>query len=160
MQQRIGIGFDIHRFVDGRQLVLGGVDIPYSRGLDGHSDADVLLHALCDALLGALGKGDIGEHFPNTDPAYRNISSMILLEKVYQMVEQAGYVVSNVDAVIQAEEPKLREYKPQMKFHIAYKLAVSEDAVNIKATTMEGLGAIGHKEGIAAFVSVLLVKQE
>lgn len=159
MRQRIGLGYDIHRLVEGRKLILGGVEIPYTKGLLGHSDADVLLHAVCDALLGAIGKGDIGEHFPDTDEKYRGISSMLLLEKVYKLVEQEGYVVSNVDALIQAEEPQLKDYKEQMKFHIAYKLAIDEDAVNIKATTLEGLGAIGRKEGIAAFATVLLVKQ-
>jgi len=158
MDQRIGIGYDIHRFIEGRPLILGGVEIPYGHGLEGHSDADVLLHAVCDALLGALGKGDIGEHFPNTDAAFKDISSMVLLERVYKMVEDAGYKVNNVDCVIQAEEPNLKTYKNQMCFHIAYKLALSEDAVNVKATTQERLGAIGHKEGIAAFASVLLIK--
>lgn len=157
--QRIGIGYDIHRLAAGRKLVLGGVEISYDRGLEGHSDADVLLHAVCDAILGALGKGDIGEHFPNTDEKYKDISSMVLLEQVNAMALEAGYAVGNVDCVIQAEEPNLKKYKPQMRFHIAYRLAVDEDAVNIKATTQERLGAIGHKEGIAAFAVVLLVKR-
>ena len=159
MKHRIGIGYDIHRFADGRKLVLGGVEIPHPRGLDGHSDADVVLHAVCDAILGALGEGDIGEHFPNTDKRYRNISSMVLLEKVMILTQEKGYRVVNVDTIIQAEEPKLSDYKSQMRFHIAYKLAIDETAVNIKATTQEGLGAIGNKEGIAAFASVLLEKQ-
>jgi len=159
MNQRIGIGYDIHRLVEGRKLILGGVEIPYERGLEGHSDADVLLHAVCDAILGALGKGDIGEHFPNTDEQYKDISGLVLLEKVNAIVEEEGYRVNNVDCVIQAEEPNLKKYKSQMRFHIAYKLAVDEDAVNIKATTQEQLGAIGNKEGIAAFASVLLIKK-
>lgn len=159
MEQRIGIGYDIHRLVAGRKLVLGGVEVPYDRGLQGHSDADVLLHAVCDAILGALGKGDIGEHFPNTDEKYKDISSMVFLEKVNTIAAQAGYAVGNIDCVIQAEEPNLKKYKPQMRFHIADRLAIDEDAVNIKATTQERLGAIGHKEGIAAFAVVVLVKK-
>ena len=159
MNYRIGIGYDIHRFKEGRKLILGGVEIPFPRGLEGHSDADVLIHAVCDAILGALGEGDIGEHFPTTDKRYKDISSMVLLTKVSELVQEKGYVVSNVDTVIQAEEPNLKEYKTQMRFHIAYKLAVDEDAVNIKATTQEGLGSIGNKEGIAAFATVLLTKE-
>ena len=114
MKQRVGIGYDIHRLIEGRKLILGGAEIPYDRGLDGHSDADVLLHAVCDAVLGALGKGDIGEHFPNTDEKYKDISSLILLEKVYALAEREGYQVNNVDCVIQAEEPNLKQYKPEM----------------------------------------------
>ena len=159
MQFRVGIGYDIHRFAHGRKLILGGVEIPFNRGLDGHSDADVLLHAVCDALLGALGKGDIGEHFPNTDKRYKSISSMVLLEKVNDLVQKEGYRVANVDTIIQAEEPNLKDYKTQMRFHVAYKLAISEDCVNIKATTTEGLDAIGEGQGIAAFASVLLIKE-
>ena len=156
MKQRVGMGYDIHRLVEGRKLILGGVEIPYEKGLDGHSDADVLLHAVCDAVLGAMGKGDIGEHFPNTDEKYRNISSLILLEKVQMIVEEEGYRVNNVDCVIQAEEPCLKEYKKEMCSHIAWNLRVEQERVNIKATTQEQLGAIGNKEGIAAFAIVLL----
>ena len=156
MKQRVGIGYDIHRLIEGRKLILGGVEIPYDRGLDGHSDADVLLHAVCDAVLGALGKGDIGEHFPNTDEKYKNISSLLLLEQVQSIVMEEGYQVSNVDCVIQAEEPNLKKYKPQMCSQIADKLKIGKEMVNIKATTHEQLGAIGKKEGIAAFASVLL----
>jgi 2-C-methyl-D-erythritol 2,4-cyclodiphosphate synthase len=159
MGQRVGIGYDIHRLVTGRRLVLGGVEVPYDRGLEGYSDADVLLHAVCDAVLGALGEGDIGEHFPNSDARYKDISSMVLLEKVHRLALEAGYAVGNVDCVIQAEEPSLKDYKPRMRACIARLLAVGEDAVNIKATTQERLGAIGHKEGIAAFAVVLLVKR-
>lgn len=157
---KIGLGYDIHRLEAGRKLILGGVDIPYEKGLVGHSDADVLLHAICDALLGALSKGDIGIHFPNTDPAYKDISSMKLLQKVVELMEAEGFVVGNVDAMIQAEEPNLKEYKNQMRFHIAYKLAIDESCVNIKATTMESIGALGKKEGIAAFATVLIVKKD
>ncbi len=158
MRQRIGIGYDIHRLIEGRKLILGGVEIPYERGLEGHSDADVLLHAVCDAILGALGKGDIGEHFPNTDEQYKGISSLVLLEKVHAIAEAEGYCVDNVDCIIQAEEPNLKKYKSQMRILIADKLSTKADAINIKATTQERLGAIGNKEGIAAFASALLVK--
>lgn len=160
MGQRIGIGYDIHRLGVGRRLVLGGVEIPHEQGLEGHSDADVLVHAVCDAVLGALGKGDIGEHFPDTDARYKDISSLVLLEKVKAMAGEEGYRVGNVDCVIQAEEPILKEYKPRMRLHIARALAVDEGAVNIKATTQERLGAVGRKEGIAAFASVVLIKGE
>lgn len=159
MNYRTGLGYDIHRLVKGRKLILGGVEIPYSKGLEGHSDADVLLHAICDAILGALGKGDIGEHFPNTDPLYKNVSSLVLLGKVNDLAQGEGYRVNNVDAVIQAQEPCLKEYKSQMRSHIAYKLAIDESCVNIKATTQEGLGALGKGEGIAAFATVLLIKK-
>lgn len=159
MQFKIGFGYDIHQLVEGRKLFLGGVEIPYEKGLLGHSDADVLIHAVCDALLGALGKGDIGEHFPNTDEEFKDISSMILLERVNEIVQSEGYQVGNIDTMIQAEEPNLKNYKSQMKFHIAYKLAIDENAVNIKATTQEKLGPIGEGKGIAAFASVLLVKK-
>jgi len=158
MAYRIGIGYDIHRLVEGRKLILGGVEIPHKKGLEGHSDADVLTHAVCDAILGALGKGDIGEHFPNTDQKYKGISSMVLLEKVNELVEAGGYKIANIDTVIQAEEPNLKEFKSQMRFHLALKLALDESQVNIKATTQEKLGAIGKGEGIAAFASVLLEK--
>ncbi len=156
--QRIGIGYDVHRLVKGRKLLLGGVEIPYELGLDGHSDADVLLHAICDAMLGALCKGDIGEHFPNTDRQYKNISSLKLLKKVNDLVLEEGYKINNVDAVILAQEPKLQSFKPKMIFHIADELGIDESAVNIKATTSEGLGFVGRKEGIAAYATVLLRK--
>lgn len=158
MSFKIGMGYDIHRFVAGRKLILGGVEIPHSRGLDGHSDADVLLHALCDAILGALGMGDIGEHFPNTDPKYKNISSLVLVDEVRALMEQEGYRLCNVDCTIQAEEPKLSDFKPAIRNQVAIRLGIDYETVNIKATTMEGLGAIGNKEGMAAFVSVLLAK--
>ncbi|MBZ0167024.1 MAG: 2-C-methyl-D-erythritol 2,4-cyclodiphosphate synthase [Candidatus Omnitrophica bacterium] len=158
MDIRTGLGYDIHRFAEGRKLVLGGVEIPHERGLDGHSDADVLLHALCDAILGALGLGDIGEHFPNTDPQYKDISSLMLLDQVRDQMQQAGYAITNVDCVIQAEEPNLLDYKPAMRNLIALRLEIPYEDVNIKATTMEGLGAIGGRQGMAALVSVLLTK--
>ncbi len=160
MSYKTGIGYDIHRFAKGRKLILGGIEIPYELGLDGHSDADVLTHAICDALLGAIGKGDIGELFPNTDPKYKDISSMILLQRVYDMVQAEDYKIGNIDVVVQAEEPKLKDFKSQIKFHLAYKLAIDESSLNIKATTQEGLGAIGEKKGIAAFATVLLRKKD
>lgn len=158
MHNRIGIGYDIHRFVKGRKLILGGVAIPHPKGLDGHSDADVVLHAVSDALLGAAGKGDIGEHFPNTDKKYKGISSLILLGQVRELISKEGYRVGNVDVVIQAEGPNLKNYKPRMRGTIAKALRIDESFVNIKATTNEGLGAIGEGQGIAAFAAVTLTK--
>jgi 2-C-methyl-D-erythritol 2,4-cyclodiphosphate synthase len=155
---RTGIGYDVHRFAKGRKLMLGGIEVPHSQGLDGHSDADVVLHAICDALLGAVGRGDIGEHFPPSDAKWKGVSSSVLLKKVNDLVTDAGYKVSNVDVVILAEEPHLKEHKAKMRFHIAFELAIDEDCVNIKATTNEGLGFIGKKEGIAAYASVLVTK--
>ena len=159
MQQKIGLGYDIHRLVKDRKLFLGGVEIPYHQGLLGHSDADVLLHAICDALLGALGQGDIGEHFPDTDPQYQDISSLTLLEKVYGFVQKNQYTINNIDAVIVAEEPKLKDFKQQMRETIASKLDIKQENVNIKATSQEGLGPIGEKKGIAAFATVLLTRR-
>ena len=158
MNHRLGIGYDIHRLVAGRKLILGGVKIPHKKGLEGHSDADVLTHALCDAILGALGKGDIGEHFPNTDSKYKNISSLVLLGKVNDLLRSEGYRIVNIDTVIQAEEPNLKVYKAKMRLILAKELALDKSQVNIKATTQEKLGAIGKGEGIAAFASVLLEK--
>jgi len=154
--QRVGIGYDVHRLVKGRKLFLGGVEIPYEKGLQGHSDADVLLHAICDAILGALGKGDIGEHFPNTDEAYRDISSMELLQTVYRFVKDAGFLIGNIDAVILAEEPNLKTYKQQMRGRIAEMVGLPPECVSIKAGTNEGLGAVGEKKGMAAYATVLL----
>lgn len=156
MTQRVGIGYDAHRLVKGRKLVLGGVEIPHTQGLDGHSDADVLVHAVCDAILGALGRGDIGEHFPNTDPRFKGADSIKFLEQVCALAAKEQYAVGNVDCVLQAEEPNLKEYKPRMRKRIAQTLKIDESAVNIKATTMEGMGFIGRKEGIAAFATVML----
>ncbi|MBI3601938.1 MAG: 2-C-methyl-D-erythritol 2,4-cyclodiphosphate synthase [Candidatus Omnitrophica bacterium] len=159
MNFRTGIGYDVHKLVKGRKLLLGGVEVPHPFGLEGHSDADVVLHAICDAILGAAGKGDIGEYFPNTDARYKDVSSSVLLKKVNQVANDDGYKVVNVDVVILAQEPKLFGYKPKMKFHIAYELAIDESQVNIKATTNEGLGFIGKKEGIACYATVLLRKE-
>ena len=159
MNPRIGIGYDIHRLVKGRKLILGGVEIPFEKGLEGHSDADVLIHAVCDAILGALGEGDIGEHFPNTDARYRNISSLVLLEKVAQLVKARKFKVGNVDVALQAEAPEIKDYKPTMKTNIAKILTIKQMDINIKATTQEGLDSIGKGEGIAAFASVILIKE-
>ena len=159
MHLRTGIGYDIHRFTDGRPLILGGVPIPYEKGLEGHSDADVLLHAVCDALLGALGKDDIGAHFPNTDAAYKDIASIRLLEKVRDMVETSGYKIQNIDTVLQAEAPQMQHHKEAMRAKIAGVLGLDPSMVNIKATTNEKLGAIGKGEGMAAFATVLLLKE-
>lgn len=159
MSYRTGIGYDVHRFVYGRKLVLGGIEIPHSRGLEGHSDADVVLHAVCDALLGAVGQGDIGEHFPPSDPKYKGISSTVLLNQVCALVSKAGYQPVNVDVVVLAEEPHLKEYKAKMRQHIAAEIGIRLDAVNIKATTNEGMGFVGNREGIAAYASVLVEKK-
>jgi len=160
MQQRVGLGYDVHRFIKGRKLFLGGVEIPYTHGLDGHSDADVLIHAVCDAILGALGKGDIGEHFPNTDAQYKNISSMKLLSIVNDLARGEGYAVNNIDAIVVAEEPNLKAYKQTMRERIADGVGVGALDVNIKATTNEGMGFAGRKEGMAAYATVLLTKKE
>ena len=154
--QRIGMGYDVHRFARGRKLFLGGVEIPHELGLEGHSDADVLLHAICDALLGAVGKGDIGEHFPNTEEKYRDIPSLKLLAQVLELVKKCGYRISNIDSVVLAEAPNLKAYKQKMRQTIARAAALGEDAVNIKATTSEGMGFIGQREGMAAYATVLL----
>lgn len=153
---RIGQGFDAHRFVSGRELVLGGVKIPHDKGLAGHSDADVLLHALCDALLGAANMGDIGMHFPDTDPAYKDIDSLELLKKTWGMVGEKHPAIINIDATLLAEVPKIAPYSASMREKIASALEISEDIVNIKATTLEGLGFVGRKEGIAAMCVVLI----
>lgn len=147
---RVGIGYDIHRLEEGRELILGGVKIPYEKGLQGHSDADVLLHAICDALLGALALGDIGQHFPNTDMQYKDISSLILLEKVNSLIYNKGFITNNVDAVIIAEKPKLAPFIPEMRLNIAKTLDIDIDFVSVKATTAEKLGSIGQGKGISA----------
>jgi 2-C-methyl-D-erythritol 2,4-cyclodiphosphate synthase len=158
MSFRVGIGHDVHRLVKGRKLMLGGIEVPHTHGLDGHSDADVVLHAVCDAILGAAGLGDIGEHFPNTDPKYKGAPSSLFLKQVHKKVHDAGWAVENVDVMILAEAPKLQEFKPKMKYHIAHELGLTQAQVNIKAGTNEGLGYIGAQEGIAAYAVVLLKK--
>lgn len=154
---RIGQGFDVHRLVGGRQLVVGGVAIPFDKGLEGHSDADVLIHAVCDALLGAAALGDIGRHFPDTDPKYKGADSRALLREVSGKLKQAGFSVSNVDATIIAQAPKMALHIPAMVANIAADLGVSTGQVNVKAKTAERLGAIGRGEGIAAEAIALLV---
>ncbi len=153
---RIGQGYDVHRLVEGRDLILGGVKIPYEKGLLGHSDADVLLHAIMDALLGAAALGDIGQHFPDNDPKYRGISSVALLKEVGRLLEEQGYVVENIDATVIAQKPKLAPYRPQMRKNIADALHLQESQVNVKATTEEGLGFTGTGEGISSQAIVLL----
>ncbi|HBG71809.1 MAG TPA: 2-C-methyl-D-erythritol 2,4-cyclodiphosphate synthase [Bacteroidales bacterium] len=155
---RQGIGYDLHRTVPGRPLIIGGVNIPSDFGLSGHSDADVLIHALCDALLGALALGDIGSHFPDTDPAYKGIDSMILLKKTMELVSAAGYKIINIDAVVVAERPKLMPFKMQMAENIAAALNTDRTHVSVKAKTNEGVDAVGRGEAISAQVVVLLFK--
>ena len=154
---RIGHGYDVHRFAEGRDLVLGGVKIPHDRGLLGHSDADVLTHAVMDALLGAAALGDIGLHFPDSDPAYLGISSLSLLERVGKLLREKGYSVGNIDATLVAQEPRLRPYIDLMRENIAAALGVDPDLVSVKATTEEGLGFTGERLGIAAHAVCLLV---
>lgn len=147
---RIGTGYDVHRLVEGRALIMGGVEIPNEKGLLGHSDADVLLHAICDALLGAAALGDIGRHFPDSSPTYSGISSLTLLAEVYRLLIEGGFRVNNIDATIVAERPKMAPHIPAMVTNIASALMVDQTAVNVKATTTEGLGFAGRGEGIAA----------
>ncbi len=151
MTIRIGTGYDVHRLVAGRKLIVGGVDIPHGQGLLGHSDADVLLHAVCDALLGAAGMGDIGRHFPDSDPAYKGISSLALLSEVRRLIGRSAFQVNNIDATIVAERPKMAPHIPLMVANIAAAAGADPSAVNIKATTTEGLGFAGRGEGIAAY---------
>jgi 2-C-methyl-D-erythritol 2,4-cyclodiphosphate synthase len=158
MKYKSGIGYDIHQLIAGRKLILGGVEIPYIKGLYGHSDADVLIHAICDAILGALGKGDIGEHFPNTDEQYHNISSLELLKQVHNLAKKESYSINNIDTVVIADNPIISPFKSQMVSVIAKTLDLETSDVNIKATTQEGLGFPGGKEAIAAYAVVSLVK--
>jgi len=156
MMTRIGLGYDIHRLVEGRPLVIGGVTIPFDKGLLGHSDADVLVHAACDAILGAAGMGDIGEHFPDTDPRYRGADSIGLLKTVCAEIGKEGWSLVNLDATIFAQAPKMTPYKKGMVGRMADCMAVGRHRINIKATTTEGLGAIGHGDGIAAMCVALI----
>jgi 2-C-methyl-D-erythritol 2,4-cyclodiphosphate synthase len=153
---RIGNGYDVHRLVAGRKLILGGVEVPHTMGLLGHSDADVLLHAISDAILGAIGEGDIGRHFPDTDPAYKGADSILLLRHVMELALAKGYRIGNVDATIVAQRPKLAPFIQQMRLNIAKALSTEEDRVNVKATTTEELGFAGRQEGIAAYAVALL----
>lgn len=156
---RIGHGYDVHRLVEGRKLIMGGVEIPWEKGLLGHSDADVLLHAIADAILGALSEGDIGKHFPDTDPAFKGADSMKLLERVMQLAEARGYGLGNLDATIIAQMPKMAPHIPAMRANIARVLNSTDDRINVKATTEEGLGFTGAGEGISAH-AVLLLEQK
>jgi len=147
---RIGMGYDVHKLVEGRDLIIGGVNIPHDKGLLGHSDADVLVHAIMDAILGAAALGDIGKHFPDTDEQYKGISSIKLLEKVGELLDETTYTISNIDATIIAQAPKMRPYIEQMEENVAKALGIEKDQINIKATTEEGLGFTGAKEGISS----------
>lgn len=153
---RTGIGYDVHKLVKGRKLFLGGIEIPSDAGLEGHSDADVLLHSICDALLGASALGDIGQHFPNTDDRFKNISSLILLEKVNELISSYGFSIGNIDSTIIAEKPKLLPYIYQIRNKVAETLKLEIDQISIKATTNEKIGFIGREEGIAA-ISIALI---
>ena len=156
---RVGFGYDAHRLVKGRSLVLGGVKIPHHLGLAGHSDADVLIHAIIDAILGALAKGDIGRHFPDSDPAYKDMDSMVMLERVMKWVHSDGYRVNQLDTTIVAEKPRLAPFVETMKHGLSKTLAIRMDQMNIKATTTEGMGFCGRQEGIAAYAIVSLIKE-
>lgn len=160
MKYKLGIGYDIHRLVEGRKLFIGGIEIPYSKGLAGHSDADVLLHAICDALLGAASERDIGELFPDTDPKYHNISSMELFKIVADLIRKRDFQVNSIDAVIILEEPRISPYKKIIQENIAGVLRIREDSVNMKTKTNEGLGEIGRKEAIACYAIAMLIKGE
>ena len=160
MALRIGTGYDVHRLTEGRPLILGGVDIPHDKGLLGHSDADVLVHAVMDAILGALCLGDIGKHFPDTDPAYKGISSITLLEHVAELMWTQGYQIGNIDATILAQKPKLASYIQEMRENIARAAGTELSRVSVKATTEEGLGFTGTEQGIAVQAVVLLTRQE
>ena len=155
---RVGIGYDVHKFSKGRKLIVGGVEIPFKLGLQGYSDADVLTHSICDAILGALGEPDIGRKFPDNDPRYRNISSLILLRETVELSKSKGFVVENVDAVVVCEKPKIVQYVSEIRGNLSSILGISEDCVGVKATTTDGLGFTGRVEGIAAHAVVLIKK--
>jgi len=157
---RVGIGYDVHRLVHDRKLIIGGVEIPYEKGLLGHSDADVLLHAICDALLGAAGLGDIGRHFPDSASKYKDISSLMLLQEVHRLIGEADFRVNNIDATIVAERPKMAPYISMMAANIAAAVTVDRSAINVKATTTEGLGFAGTGEGIAAYAVGSIYRKE
>ncbi len=155
---RIGQGFDVHKFSEDRDLFIGGVKIPFEKGLLGHSDADVLLHAICDAMLGALALGDIGIHFPDTDQSYKNIDSKILLNNVYTLIKSKGYEIGNIDSTLLLQRPKISSFIPKMIEVISNLLSIDKEQVSIKATTTEKLGFVGREEGVAAMATVLLFK--
>ena len=156
---RVGMGYDVHKLVEGRDLILGGVKVPYEKGLLGHSDADVLLHAITDAILGAAALGDIGKHFPDTDPQYKGISSMVLLEHCYQLMDKEGYEINNLDSIIMCEAPKMAPHIQKMRENVASKLHCDISQINIKATRGEKLGFVGRQEGMVAQAVVLLRKK-
>ena len=156
---RIGTGYDVHRLTSGRKLILGGVAIPFEKGLLGHSDADVLVHSICDALLGAAGLGDIGLHFPDTDPKFKDISSIKLLEKTYKMVTKKGFNLVNIDSTVFAQKPKISPFREKMQQNIARAMNVNKNCINIKATTTEGLGMFGRGDGMGA-MSVVLIESK
>ncbi len=159
MKFRVGFGYDVHELVEGRKLILGGIHIPYRFGLKGHSDADVLLHAISDALLGAAALGDIGKHFPDTDAAYKDADSKVLLKSVVQLIDQEGWVVNNIDATVAAEAPKLRPFIDEMRAQIALLCSMDVQAVSVKATTTEQLGFVGKKEGLEAYAVCTLISK-
>jgi 2-C-methyl-D-erythritol 2,4-cyclodiphosphate synthase len=156
---RTGFGFDVHAFVEGRKLIIGGVEIPFDKGLEGHSDADVLLHAICDAMLGALALGDIGIHFPNTDERWKDADSSLLLKHVNELINSKGYELGNLDCVLAMEKPKISPYVEQIRKCISDILNTDADQISIKATTTEKLGFVGRTEGVVAFATVLLTKK-
>lgn len=157
---RIGNGFDVHAFAENRKLIIGGIEIPHEKGLLGHSDADVLLHAICDALLGALALGDIGKHFPDNDMSFKDIDSKILLEKSFNLVKEKGYLINNLDCIVAMQRPKIKSYVPEMQKIISGILETEPDNVSVKATTTEKLGFVGREEGVQAFATVLLVRKD
>lgn len=157
---RTGFGFDVHAFVEERKLILGGVEIPFDKGLEGHSDADVLLHAICDAMLGALALGDIGIHFPNTDERWKDADSTVLLNRVNQIINSKGYELGNLDCVLAMEKPKISPYVEQIRNRISKILNADIEQISIKATTTEKLGFVGRAEGVVSFATVLLVKKD
>jgi 2-C-methyl-D-erythritol 2,4-cyclodiphosphate synthase len=158
MSFRVGFGFDVHKMVKDRKLILGGVNIDYEYGLLGHSDADCLVHAICDALLGALGVGDIGEMFPDSDPQYKDVKSLFFLKRIKDIIKEAGFRILNIDTTIVMQKPKVTVYKPAMKSNIANALEINPDIVNIKATTTEGMGFEGAGEGVSAYAVVTLTE--
>ena len=160
MKYRTGIGFDVHAFADDRKLIIGGVDIPHEKGLAGHSDADVLLHAIMDALLGSLALGDLGKHFPDTDQKHKDADSKILLRDTYNFIKEKGYEIGNIDAVVSAQKPKLAPYIEEMRKVISKLLDTKIENVSVKATTTEKLGFVGREEGVTAFSTVLIFKSE
>jgi 2-C-methyl-D-erythritol 2,4-cyclodiphosphate synthase len=160
MNFRIGFGYDVHRLAEGRKLILGGIPIPFTKGLKGHSDADVLIHAICDALLGAAAQGDIGRHFPDTDDSYRDISSLVLLKKTREIIESAGYSIGNIDSTLVLEKPRVADFLREMIKKLASALECDENKISVKATTTEGLGFTGRGEGVAAYAVALLEQKD